>query len=97
MEARLMHFVLHIASPHLTHIIEHFGKYRLVDGDPTNIATTIFVDFKKTIVRNVEGGAKLMAGVLRRILIEIAKALHILLGAEHGSNQQLVRRIALCD
>ena len=59
-EAGLVNFVFDVAGALATHVGKDFGKDALEFGYPTHFTCSIGLDFKETIVGDVEGGAELM-------------------------------------
>ena len=59
-EAGLVNFVFDVAGALTAHVGKDFGKDALELGYPTHFTCSIGLDFKETIVGDVEGGSELM-------------------------------------
>lgn len=98
-EAGLMDFVLHVAGAGQSLVFQDFGQDGLVDGDPSDFALSFvgILDFKKTVVGDIERGAVLVAGVEGGVAVSFAKLFDVGLSAENGSDDEFVERIAFGD
>lgn len=94
-----MDFVLHVAGASQSLVFQDFGQDGFVDGDPSYFALPFvgILDFKKTVVGDVESGAVLVAGVEGGVAVSFAKLFDVGLSAEDGSDDKLVERIAFGD
>ena len=76
-EARLVHFIFHIACPHHSLVFQDFCENRFERSDPPNFIAAVFVDLQEAIVRNVESRSVLMATVFRRVSVHVSQFLDV--------------------
>ena len=90
-----MDFVLHVAGAGQSLVFQDFGQDGLVDGDPSDFALSVvgILDFKKTVVGDIERGAVLVAGVEGGVAVSFAKLFDVGLSAENGSDDEFVERV----
>ena len=82
-EARLVHFIFHIACPHHSLVFQDFCENRFERSDPPNFIAAVFVDLQEAIVRNVKSRSVLMAAVFRRVSVHVSQFLDVFLCSQN--------------
>ena len=97
MKAGLSRFIANVACAHHALVAQHFRENVLQASVVyPSFALVVFVcNAIKAVVADVERCAEAMAAVFRRVTVDAAQFRYVLVRAEHRTDNDFVKRIAL--
>lgn len=92
-EAALLQFVFDVALAILFQVSQHFGQYKFqcVGADVLQGAAVFVFYFFETFPTDVECSAVGVGRIARSVSVAAAQALHVVLGAEYGGDDDFIR------